>query len=87
MYHAKTTESQKKVLIDSFSALNGNCWVLFSTIAFGMEINIANMQRMVHHGILKNLFKKVAEEAVMENSVMQCSMFILDALEAMLAMR
>ena len=61
MYHAKITESQKKVLIDSFSALNGNCRVLFSTIAFGMGINITNIRRIIHYGPSRNIEEYVQE--------------------------
>ena len=61
MYHAKITESQKTTLIDSFSASNGNCRVLFATIAFGMGINIPDIQRVIHYGPSKNIEEYVQE--------------------------
>ena len=61
MYHAKITESQKTTLIDSFSASNGNCRVLFATIAFGMGINIPDIQRVIHYGPSKDIEEYVQE--------------------------
>ena len=61
MYHAKITESQKTTLIVSFSASNGNCRVLFTTIAFGMGINIPDIQRVIHYGPSKDIEEYVQE--------------------------
>ena len=50
MYHAKITDEEKSVLLESFSRLDGTCRILFSTIAFGMGINIPNIYRIIHNG-------------------------------------
>ena len=61
MYHAKITESQKTTLIGSFSASNWNCHVLIATIAFGMGINIPDIQWVIHYGPSKNIEEYVQE--------------------------
>ena len=43
MYHAPITAYEKGTLLDSFSKPNGVCRILFYTIAFGMGLNISNI--------------------------------------------
>lgn len=50
MYHAKVTDSQKAVIMKSFSKVDGNCRVLFATVAFGMGINIPDIRRVINFG-------------------------------------
>lgn len=50
MYHAKITDVEKSTLMQSFSEASGSCRVLFSTIAFGMGINIPDIRRVIHNG-------------------------------------
>ena len=50
MYHAKVTDSQKAVIMESFSKVDGSCRVLFATVAFGMGINIPDIRRVIHFG-------------------------------------
>ena len=50
MFHAKIVEEDKKVLLESFSTLDGKCRIMISTIAFGMGVNIPNVQCVVHFG-------------------------------------
>ena len=48
MFHAKTVDEDKEVLLESFSKSDGKCWVIISTIAFGMGVNIPNVHCVVH---------------------------------------
>lgn len=90
MYHAKITEGQKIALVDSFYALDENCRILFATIAFGMGIiplTYEGLFTMVLLGTLKDMCRKVVEEAMMGTSVMQCCTLTPDALGGMSMMR
>lgn len=73
MYHAQVTDSQKVVIMDSSSKMDGNYRVLAATVAFGMGIDIPDIRRVIHFGrvgIQKNMCGKVAGEVGMGASVM-----------------
>ena len=40
----------EKLVLESFSAADGNCRVLFCAVAFGMGINIPNIYQVIHDG-------------------------------------
>ena len=44
MFHAKVTDYEKNALLESFSNSDGVCRVLFATVAFGMGINMRDLQ-------------------------------------------
>lgn len=50
MFHAKVTKSDKDILLDSFMKSDGNCRVIFATIAFGMGVNIRDIHTVIHIG-------------------------------------
>ena len=50
MYHAKIIDTEKSALIKSFSEASGSCCVLFSTIAFGMGVDIPDIRCIIHNG-------------------------------------
>lgn len=50
MFHSKITDSDKEILLESFSKTDGKCRVIFSTIAFGMGVNIPNVRHVIHFG-------------------------------------
>lgn len=50
MYHSKIDESDKKDILMSLKNENGVCRVLFSTIAFGMGVDIPNIRTVIHYG-------------------------------------
>ena len=52
MYHSKVDESDKKDILTSLRNENGVCRVLFSTIAFGMGVDIPNIRTVIHCGHL-----------------------------------
>lgn len=61
MYHAKVTDAQKVSILDSFSVANGCCRVLFSTIAFGMGVNIPDIRMIIHFGPSQSIEAYVQE--------------------------
>ena len=50
MCHAKIVDEDKEVSLESFSKSDGKCWVIISTITFGMGVNIPNIHCVVHLG-------------------------------------
>ena len=50
MYHAKVDEEDKKEILKSMTKLDGTCRVLFSTIAFGMGVDIPDIRTVIHFG-------------------------------------
>lgn len=50
MYHSKIEEAEKKKILHSLRDEGGVCRVLFSTIAFGMGVNISNIRYVIHYG-------------------------------------
>lgn len=61
MYHAKITDNEKKLVLESFSVAGGNCRLLFCTVAFGMGINIPNVYRVIHDGPPSSIEQYVQE--------------------------
>ena len=43
-------DEDKEVLLESFSKSDGKCWVIVSTIAFEMGVNIPKVHCVVHLG-------------------------------------
>ena len=58
---SKVTDEEKQELTKSFMNPNGICRVLFSTIAFGMGINIPNIRRVIHNGPASKVDQYVQE--------------------------
>ena len=50
MYHAKVDNSDKSQILESFRNPHGTCRVLFSTIAFGMGVDISDIRFVIHYG-------------------------------------
>ena len=50
MYHSKIDESDKMDILTSLRNEKGVCRVLFSTIAFGMGVDIPNIRTIIHYG-------------------------------------
>ena len=50
MYHSKIDESDKEEILKSLKNEHGVCRVLFSTIAFGMGVDIPNIRFVIHYG-------------------------------------
>ena len=50
MYHSKIEKSDKRKILLSLRDEDGVCRVLFSTIAFGMGVNISNIRYVIHYG-------------------------------------
>ena len=50
MYHSKIDESDKIDIITSLENEKGVCRVLFSTITFGMGVDIPNIRTIIHYG-------------------------------------
>ena len=75
MYHAKITDNEKKLVLESFSVAGGNYRVLFCTVALVWEL-ISPMSTessmMDHLQALSNMSKKQGEEVVMGKDVKLC---------------
>lgn len=50
MYHAKVDTSDKTQILQSFRSKQGTTRVLFSTIAFGMGVDISDIRLVIHYG-------------------------------------
>ena len=50
MYHSKIDVYDKEQILKSLRDEKGVCRVLFSTIAFGMGVNISNIRYVIHYG-------------------------------------
>ena len=50
MYHAKVDTSDKTQILHSFRNQQGTTRVLFSTIAFGMGVDISDIRFVIHYG-------------------------------------
>ena len=50
MFHARVDEEDKQSIISSFSSPYGICRVIFSTIAFGMCVDIPDIRTVIHYG-------------------------------------
>lgn len=51
MYHANTDEESKSRILTEFLKPSGNVQVVISTVAFGMGINIPDVDIVVHWGL------------------------------------
>ena len=61
MFHSKITDYEQSALLESFSKPDGVCRILFSTIAFGMGLNIPNIYRVIHDGPAESVDHYVQE--------------------------
>ena len=50
MYHARVSEDDKQLILQSMLNPNGICRVLFCTTAFGMGIDVPNVRTIIHFG-------------------------------------
>ena len=50
MYHARVDEDDKKEILAVFQPTDGTCRILFSTIAFGMGVDIPDVRIIIHYG-------------------------------------
>ena len=50
MFHAQVDEEDKHNIISSFSSPSGICRVIFSTIAFGMGVDVPDIRTVIHYG-------------------------------------
>lgn len=50
MFHARVDEDNKCSIISSFSSPYGTCSVIFSTIAFGIGVDVPDIQTVIHYG-------------------------------------
>ena len=50
MYHARVDNEDKKAILNAFQPVDSVCRILFSTIAFGMGVDIPNVQTVIHYG-------------------------------------
>ena len=51
MFHANTDDDSKTRIIDQFVSVNGEVKILVCTVAFGMGVNIPNIDLVVHWGV------------------------------------
>ena len=50
MYHARVDDEDKKIILRTFQPPSGTCRILFSTVAFGMGVDIPNVRTVIHCG-------------------------------------
>ena len=50
MYHARVDERDKELILSSFKPENSICRVLFSTIVFGVGVDIVDIRTVIHYG-------------------------------------
>lgn len=50
MYHARVDDEDKKIILHTFQPPSGTCRILFSTVAFGMWVDIPNVRTVIHYG-------------------------------------
>ena len=55
MYHSGTAEHNKDVIVKSMGCANGTVRVVFATVALGMGVNLAALNRIVHYGAPRSL--------------------------------
>ena len=51
MYHSESTSEVQQAVLQSFTKEDGNIRVLFSTIAFGMGVDVKRLHTIVHLGV------------------------------------
>ena len=50
MFHARIDDDDKQAILESMVDPEGKCRVVFSTITFGMEVDIPNIRTVIHFG-------------------------------------
>ena len=50
MFHARIDDENKQAILESMVNPEGKCTVVFSTIAFGMGVDIPNIRTVIHFG-------------------------------------
>ncbi len=50
MYHSSTPTYNKEVILKSMEIEDGTIRVVFATIALGMGVNFAGLNRTIHYG-------------------------------------
>ena len=50
MFHAKIDDSDKNEILTSLKDPDGKCRLVFSTVAFGMGVNIPDIRNVIHYG-------------------------------------
>ena len=50
MFHSRTTECNKKVLLNSLTVLEGTIRVVFATSALGMGVHLVGVNTIIHYG-------------------------------------
>lgn len=50
MYHARVDEEDKKSILSAFQPTDSTCRILFSTVAFGMGVDIPDVRTVIHYG-------------------------------------
>ena len=50
MFHAHTPQHNKDVILESLQSANGTVRVVFATVALGMGVNMAGVNKIVHYG-------------------------------------
>lgn len=61
MFHARVEEEDKQCILESFAPLTGVCRVVFSTIAFGMGVDIDDIRFVIHFGPSSDIESYVQE--------------------------
>ena len=65
MYHAKTPQRIKDLVLTSFLNPDGAIRLVIATSALGMGVNIPNIRRIVNYGVPKDMYKVLGEEVEM----------------------
>ena len=55
IYHSRTDELNKHVIMESISKANGMCPVMFATMALGMGVNLVGLYSTIHYGVPRSL--------------------------------
>ena len=50
MFHSRTSEHNKEVILKSLSQPDGTVRIVFATIALGMGVNLLDVNTIVHYG-------------------------------------
>lgn len=55
MYHSRTDDYNKSVVMESMGRADGTCRVVFATMALGMGVNFAGLYATIHYGAPRSL--------------------------------
>ena len=55
MYHSRTDEHNKEVIMQSMGKADGTVRVVFATMALGMGVNFIGLFTTIHYGALHSL--------------------------------